>query len=592
MAKALDQRLQRVAPGTRAGSRRLTRLLPILEWLPHYRREDLGGDAIAGLIVAIMLVPQGMAYALLAGLPPEMGLYAGVFPIFIYGLLGTSRVLAVGPVAIVSLLVASTLGGLAEAGTADYVGLAVTLALLCGVIQLVMGALRLGGLVKFMSHPVLTGFIHAAALIIGASQLRNLLGLSIPGSNEFGTMIGDAVGNISHANGTTTAIGLGSIAVLLSFGYGLGGLLRRRGVAERRSLPIVKSAHLLVVFVGTILVWGFALNESAGVKIVGVVPSGMPPFAVPTLDGDVLSSLLPGAAIITIVGFMESISVAKVLGGRRRQRVDANQEVLALGAASVGAAFTGAYPVTGSFSRTIVNFAAGANTLVASLITGALMVLSILFLSPLFFFLPQTVLASIIIVAVVGLIDVPGLKRIWSYSKADAASMVLTFVSVLALGVEAGLALGVVSAIALYLARTSRPRVVMLGRLVGTESYGDVQRFEVVTFPHVVALRIDESLYFANTKTLEESVLGTVADRPEMKHLVLIGSGINSIDSSALQTLEGLVEALRDSGVEMHIAGFRAPVLDRLRVAGFTERIGEDHIFRHTHDAMKALDCV
>lgn len=571
---------------------RLRRLLPILEWLPRYRREDLTGDVIAGVVVAIVLVPQSMAYALLAGLPPEMGLYAGIVPLFIYGLVGTSMVLAVGPTAISSLLVASTLVPLIEPGSAGYVGLAVVLTFMAGVIRLLLGAFRMGWFVRFLSHPVLTGFTHAAALIIVASQLKILLGISIPSTERFTRLLFDTARHVSETNLATLGIGLGSIGVLLFFSDRLAGLLGRWGMHERLSVPLVKAAPLLVVIAGTIVVWAFALSGQTGVKVVGAIPSGLPSFASPSFGGEVWRKLLLGAIVIAMIGYIESISVAKALAARRRQRVDPNQELVALGAANLASAVTGGYTVSGSFSRTLVNFATGANTMLASMITGVVVLLAVLVLAPSFFFLPQAVLASIIIVAVMGLIDVRALRRIWVYSKADAASLAVTFFSVLLFGVEEGLVVGVVSAIVLYLARTSRPRMTVVGQINGTQFYGSPSRHEVTTCPHVIALRIDESLYFANTKSLEDSIFRSVAEHPDIKHLVLIGSGINSIDSTGLETLERLVTELRASGVDLHLAQFHGPVLDRLREVGFLDRVGADHVFIRTHDAMQALDCV
>lgn len=576
----------------RAEKSSLSRFLPFLDWLVHYRRANLVGDLMAGIIVAIMLVPQGMAYALLAGLPPQVGLYASIAPLVIYGLLGTSRTLAVGPVAIVSLLVVSGVSPLAEPGSAGYIQLVLTLALLVGLIQAVMGLVRLGFLVNFLSHPVLSGFTSAAAIVIGFSQLKHLLGVSIPQTEQLYELLLHLAQRLGESNPVTVSIGLGSVGVLLYFKYGLGKQLKRWGVSERLIVPLTRSAPLVVVLLGTGLVWALDLHEQTNVKIVAEVPAGLPGLTLPLLDPQVWQLLLPTALAISFVGYMESISVAKSLASKRRQKIDADQELIALGAANLGATLTGGYPVTGGFSRSVVNFSAGANTGLASLITAALMALTVIFLTPLFYFLPQAVLAAIIIVAVAGLIDLVTFRHVWHYNKADAASLIVTFLTVLALGVEVGIGVGVAVTILLFLWRTSRPHVAVVGRLGQSETYRNILRHPVKTCPHVVAIRVDESLYFANTKFLEDCVLGLMAERPEVKHLVLSGIAINFIDASALETLEALVEELRSAGVEFHLAEIKGPVMDRLKAIGFVDKIGPAHIHLSTHDAMQALNCV
>lgn len=562
--------------------------IPALAWIKNYRRKDLAGDLLAGVIVAIMLVPQGMAYALLAGLPPQVGLYASIVPLFIYGLLGTSRVLAVGPVAIVSLLVASGIAPLVEAGVGNYLQLALTLALLVGTIQLLMGIVRLGFLVNFLSHPVLAGFTSAAALVIGFSQLKNLLGIAIP-RLEFFELVLYAVEHIGETNGVTLAIGAASVALLLYFKFGLGKLLVRLGVGATWVVPIVKSAPLLVVLLGTLAVWLFGLEHVAAVKIVGGVPTGLSPLTLPSFDLSVWQALLPTALVISFVGYMESISVAKSLASKKRQKVESNQELLALGVANIGATFTGGYPVAGGIGRSVVNFEAGANTGLASVITAVLITITVLFLTPLFYFLPNAVLAAIIMVAVFGLIDTKTLRHTWHYNKADALSMGITFIAVLAVGIETGILVGVAAAILLFIWRTSKPHVAIVGRLGKSETYRNVLRHEVQTVPHVLAIRVDQSLYFANTKYLEDTVLGLVAERPLVKHFVLICTAVNFIDASALETLESLHESLRDAGVTFHLAAVKGPVLDRLEHIGFVEQFGREQIHLTTHAAMQAI---
>lgn len=576
----------------------LSHYLPFLDWLVHYRRQDLVGDILAGIIVTIMLVPQAMAYALLAGLPPEIGLYSSILPLIIYGLLGTSRTLAVGPVAIVSLLVATGISALptADPGTAaymtEYISLALTLALLVGIIQLLMGVINLGFLVNFLSHPVIAGFTSAAAIIIGFSQLKHLLGVNIPRHHYFYQTVLDAIWLFPQSNWVILTIGLSSIGILFYFKQRLGDQLQRLGLPENIAGPISKSGPLVVVVLSTLAVWGLNLNQWAGVKIVGQVPAGLPGLTQPIFDLTVWQALLPAAVTISFVGYMESFSVAKALASKRRQKVSANQELIALGAANFGATFTGGYPVTGGFSRSVVNFAAGANTGLASIITALLIALTVIFLTPLFYYLPQAVLAAIIMVAVGGLIDVATFRHVWQYNKADAISMMVTFVAVLAVGVEQGILLGVAVALGLFIWRTSRPHMAVVGRKGESETYRNVLRHQVQTCPHVLAIRVDESLYFANTKYLEEEILSLVAEQPAIKHLILIGIAVNYIDASALETLEALIRELGDAGVEFHLADIKGPVMDRLKKIGFVDHVGEDHIYLSTHEAMKALQCV
>lgn len=568
----------------------LKQYLPVLVWGKNYQRAWLSGDLLAGLIVAIMLVPQGMAYALLAGLPPQVGLYASILPLFIYGLMGTSRALAVGPVAIVSLLVAAGVGGLAGADMTLYVQLALTLALLVGIIQALMGLFKVGFLVNFLSHPVLAGFTSAAALVIGFSQLKHLMGINIPRTDFIETMQ-NAIRHSPETNLATLAIGVVSIAILVYFKFILGKQLKNSRLPSSLAIPISKSGPLVIVALGTAVVILAGLAEKFSVKVVGDVPAGLPPLTLPVLDTAVWLDLFPIALTIAFVGFMESISVAKSLASKKRQKVKSNQELIALGAANLGAAFTGGYPVTGGFSRSVVNFEAGANTGLASIITAVLIALTVIFLTPLFQFLPRAVLAAIIMVAVFGLIDVKTLRFVWKYNKADAISMIITFLAVLIVGIEKGILVGVAVSLLLYIWRTSRPHVAVVGRLGDSEIYRNVLRHDVQTCPQAIAIRIDESLYFANATYLEDATLGYVADHPEIEDFILIGTAVNFIDASALETLESLHRELSDAGVTFHLAAFKGPVMDRLKKVGFIDHFGTDHIHETTFDAMKAIGC-
>lgn len=583
---------QAAVPITKRPPFSIKQFFPIFDWIKSYDRSMLSGDLLAGLVVAIMLVPQGMAYAMLAGLPPEVGLYASILPLIIYGLMGTSRSLAVGPVAIVSLLVASSVGTLAQGGTAAYWQLALTLAFMTGIIQIAMGLLRIGFLVNFLSHPVLSGFTSAAAIVIGFSQLKHLLGFSVPRFEYFYEQVGYTISHLAEINWVTLTIGLGSIAILLFAKYKLGSILLKSGLKQTWAIPLTKAAPLIVVVLGTLIVWAFGLNETAGVAIVGDVPAGLPSLTTPIFDLDVWQTLLYTAVTISLVGYMESISVGKSLASKRREKLDANQELVALGTANLGASFTGGYPVTGGISRSLVNFSAGARSGLASIVTAGLIILTLLLLTPLFYYLPQAVLSAIILVAVAGMVDFGAFRHTWGYNKADGISLAVTFAAVLIVGVESGILYGVAISLLVLVWRVSRPHIAVVGRLGSSEIYRNVLRHEVQTWPELIVMRIDESLYFANTKALEDTALSLIAEKPEVKDFVLVGTAINFIDASALETLEHLHQNLHDAGVKLHFAAIKGPVMDRLERQGAIDQFGRENFYLSTHDALAELGYV
>ncbi|WP_299755363.1 SulP family inorganic anion transporter [uncultured Chloroflexus sp.] len=568
----------------------LYRYLPFLNWLRRYQREHLPSDVVAGIVTAIMLIPQSMAYAQLAGLPPQIGLYASVAPLIVYALLGTSGQLSVGPVAITSLLVFSGVSPLATPGSERYIQLVLLLAFMVGAIKLALGVLRLGAILNFISHPVLAAFTSASALIIAVGQLKYILGYRIGGEHIYET-IAQAIAGLGQTNLVTLAIGLGSIGLLLFFRQGLRPLLRRAGLPPLAVTLIVSGAPLLAVILGIVIAQAFQLDQTAKVAVVGAIPPGLSPLSMPAMTMADAQALLPTALTIVLVSVVESIAVAKALASKRRQAIDPDQELVALGAANITASFFSGYPVTGGFARSVVNAQAGAITGLASLITAAGIALILLFFTPIFYYLPQAVLAATVIVAVIGLVDLREPQRIWRTNRGDAFTWLLTFVAVLVLGIETGIFVGVASALVLYLWRTSRPHIAIVGRLGESEIYRNVERHPVKTWPHVVAVRVDESLYFANTRYLEQTLLRIVAERPEVKHLVLIGSAINFIDSSALHTLDSLIDSLHDAGVEFHLADIKGPVMDRLKQSELLDKIGQDHIHMTTHAAMLALGC-
>ncbi|MEN3973535.1 sulfate permease [Emcibacter sp. SYSU 3D8] len=566
----------------------LARYLPILVWGRAYSRRDLPGDVTAGLITAIMLVPQAMAYAMLAGLPPQIGLYASIAPPILYGIFGSSRALAVGPVAIASLMTATALTALSPPGSPSYIANALVLSFLIGLMLVVLGAARAGFMVNFLSHPVIAGFTSAAAILIVISQIKHLLGVSVPSGDTVETITG-LFGHIGQTKLATLSIGVGTLLVLLLMREPLARLLGRWNLSPLTIQFITRSSPLLAVIAGIVVTGMWHLDSTAGVAIVGTIPEGLPSLTMPSTDLTLWQALLPSAALIAFVGYLESVSVAKALAGKRRQKVDADQELIGLGAANLAAAFTGASPVAGGFARSMVNFSAGANTPLASILTALLLAFSVMFLTPLFHYLPQAVLAATIVVAVVQLIEIDSFRRTWRYNKADFLAQTATFVIVLAIGIETGIITGIALSLLLYLWRSSRPHFAVVGQVGDTEHYRNVKRHAVRTDPEVLLFRIDENLYFPNAGYLEDSLRAEVAANPEIRDVVLICSSVSLIDASALETLQELRETLHAAGIVLHLAEVKGPVMDRLAQTSFIEHLAPGQIFLSTHDAVTHL---
>ncbi|MFC4271225.1 sulfate permease [Sneathiella chungangensis] len=570
---------------------KIERIIPAVAWLRTYRIGEFPGDLTAGIITAILLVPQAMAYSILAGLPPEVGLYASIVPPILYAFFGSSRALAVGPVAVASLMVASALGSLALPGSADYIVAALVLSALIGVFLLIMGIAKLGFLANFLSHPVMSGFTSAAAIVIAFSQLKHLLGLDIPRGARIDEAVLYIFQHIPEANTTTVSISVASLLLLFGLRQYLGPLLIKLGLSEGIANTLVKAGPMLVVVMMTVLSANMLWNETSGLAVVGSIPAGLPPLTVPSFDIALWRELAVSAALIALVSFVESVAIARVLASKRRQKIDVNQELVGLGVANIGAAFSGGSPVCGGFSRSVVNFAAGANTQLAAIITAFLIALSVLFFTPLFYYLPQSVLAAIIIIAVLGLVDFKALKVNWRYSKSDAAAWVVTFIVVMAEGIELGIVAGVVISLILFLWRSSKPHIAIVGRVGNTEHFRNIKRHSVRTCPHLLAIRVDESLFFANTRYFENYVLSAVVDQPDVKHVVFICSAINAIDGSALESLEQLISDLESAGVTFHLAEVKGPVMDRLERTDFLDHLKPGKVFLSTHDAFKELEC-
>ncbi|WP_340117394.1 sulfate permease [Pelagibius sp. 7325] len=565
----------------------IERLLPGIAWMRRYDRTALHGDALAAVIVTIMLIPQSLAYALLAGLPPEVGLYASMLPLVGYALFGTSTSLAVGPVAVVSLMTAAAVGNYASVGTPEYMGAAIALALLSGLFLVALGLLRLGFLASLLSHPVISGFITASGILIATSQLKHILGIEA-GGHTLIEMVDSIARHLDAVNLPTLIIGAAATAFLFWVRKSLKPLLMRAGLGPRVADSLAKAGPVVAVIATIVLVQAFALDQ-AGVKVVGEIPRGLPPVTLPPFDLALWQELLPSAVLISVVGFVESVSVAQTLAAKRRERIDPNRELVGLGAANLAASVTGGYPVTGGFARSVVNFDAGARTPMAGVMTAVGIGLTALLLTPLFQQLPKATLAATIVVAVLSLVDLKAVKRTWIYSKADFAAMAATILVVLGGGVEAGIITGVTLSVLLFLVRSSRPHMAVVGQVPGTQHFRNVKRHRVVTSKAVLCVRVDESLYFANSRWLEDRLYDMAVADKALKHVVLICSAVNDIDASALESLEALNERLNAAGVSFHLSEVKGPVMDKLRRSHFLDDV-TGKVFLSQYDALVTLD--
>lgn len=566
---------------------RLARYLPMLAWARHYDRAAATKDSLAALIVTLMLIPQSLAYAMLAGLPPVTGLYASMLPLIAYTLFGTSRTLAVGPVAVVSLMTAAALGPLFAPGSAEYAAAAMLLALLSGAVLLLMAALRLGFLANFLSHPVISGFISASGILIALGQLKHILGISIDGENAV-QLLAALLTALPGAHLPTLAIGGSSLLFLYLVRSRLSVWLQHLGMSPHIAGTLTKIGPVAALLLAIAAVSAFGLAD-AGVRVVGEVPRGLPSLSLPMLEPALVLQLLPAAVLISLVGFVESVSVAQTLAAKRRERIEPNQELVALGGANVAAALSGGFPVTGGFARSVVNFDAGAQTPLAGALTALGIGITVLLFTPLFHNLPHAVLAATIIVAVLSLVDLSALGRTWRYSRQDAAAMAATMLGVLLIGVESGILLGVGLSLLLFLWRTSQPHIAVVGQLPGSEHFRNVERFAVVQSPRVLSVRVDESLYFPNARFLEDRIAELIGRHPQAEHLVLMCPGVNLIDASALESLEAITARLHAAGIQLHLSEVKGPVMDRLRHSDFLSHFG-GQVFISQYEALLALD--
>lgn len=545
----------------------------ITKWLPGYTRTDFFGDLLAGVTVGVMLIPQSMAYAMLAGLPPIYGLYASVVPLLVYPIFGSSRHLAVGIVAVDMLIVAAGLSTIAEPGSTRYIELAILLALMAGLLQIMMGAARLGFLVNLLSRPVITGFSSAAALVIAFSQLGNLLGISLSQTQYIHILIWEAVTQFENIRVIVLTLGLGAIFLLILL---------------RRWKPLFP-APLAAVVLGIAVVWWFALYER-GVAIVGDIPTGLPRPSFPEIDLVSVRTLIPTAITLALVQFMTVISLGKVFAARNRYSIRANRELLAIGAANFfGSIFRG-LPVSGSFSRTAVNAQAGARTPLANIFAAGVVILTLLFLTPLFYYLPVPVLAAIIMVAASGLLDLKEMRALLRTKRIDGVLTIVTFFTTLIIGIQQGVLIGIMASVVAIMYRISRPYVAILGHLPGTRSFRDLRRYpDAHPMEGILMLRVDASFSFANAEFVKDLILERSEKGDDFRAVIIDASSINDLDTTAVAVLFAVAEILRERGVELYFGGVKDQVQDVMVRSGLYEKLGADHFFLSPHRAVKSV---
>lgn len=557
---------------------------PLLKTLREYDRSQAGRDLVAASLICLLLVPQALAYAQLAGLPAVAGMYASILPLVVYALIGASPgvALSFGPVAVLALMTAAALAPIAAAGSAAYSAAAVGLTLLVGALLLLMGLLRLGFMANFLSHPVISGFVSGAAVLIAVSQLHYLMGVSADGLT-LPQVLPALYGQLAAVHRPTLLLGGVSLVVLVLLRH-----LSLLGVPAAWALR-VKQLSALAVMLLAIAAGALLQLEAYGIKVVGVVPVGLPTLGLPSLELSLLRELLPAALLIALVGFVESISIAQSLAMRSRQLISPDLELLGQGAANVASAVSGGMPVAASFSRSAVARQSNMATPLVGIFAAGLMLAAVLGLAPILRHLPQAVLAASILVAVIGLVDVPSLRHTWRYSKAEGGAQLATFFGVLLQGVEAGIMLGVALSLLLFLWRTSRPHMAVVGLVPGSQHFRNIQRYDTAQSPSVLSLRVDESLYFPNARYLEARIGELIAVSPEVRHLVLMCSGVNQIDASALDTLESIAEQLQSANVQLHLSEVKGPVMDRLQRSDFLQRFG-GQVFLSQYQALCTLD--
>jgi len=550
----------------------LKSILPIFDWLPNYNKSWLKDDISAGLTVGVMLVPQGIAYAMIAGLPPIYGLYTALIPQIVYAIFGTSRQLSVGPVAMDSLIVASGVVALAEIGTQHFIEFAILLAFMMGVFQIAFGVFRLGFLVNFLSKPVISGFTSAAALIIGFNQFKHLFGIDVGRSNKIHYLLNDTFSNIQNSNLITTLIGILSIIILV--------FLKKK----YKKIP----AALVVVILGLLAVKMFNL-EQLGVQIVGSVPEGLPSFIMPSFSKEIIMELAPVALTLSFVGFLEAVSVARAIETKHTEyKVIPNQELIALGMSNMIGSFFQTYPATGGFSRTAVNDQANAKTQLASLISALIVGLTLLFLTPVFYYLPKAVLAAIIIVAVFGLLDFRVPKQLLAYAKRDLVILNITLLITAMIGITEGIISGVILSLVMLIYKSTKPHIAILGKVPNTHFYRNRKRFkDVIINKNILIVRFDAQLHFANTSYFKDKLQEFSKFKGEkLKFLIIDGESFNNLDSSAVFALNEIYIYFKDKGVQIAFTGLKGPVRDKMVKSGLMDKIGEEFFFMSIQEAV------
>ncbi len=565
---------------------RLIRFFPILGWLKTYSREDFNGDIFAGFITAILLVPQGIAYAMLAGLPPQLGLYASILPPVIYALFGTSRTMSVGPVSIAAIMIASALAAPEINTLGNPVESAVILAAEGGLILLLMAVLRMGGLVNFISHPVLTGFTSGASILIIISQIPHLLGLpKAPCSFD----INCNIEYIQLFSTTTTGIGLLSLTILFFFSKPLSVILSHLKLSNSLITGISKCGPLLVVILTTLLVANYGLQNTASVATVGKITPGLPILSLNFLDWEKWQLLLPYAGFIALIAYVESVAIAKVTANLRNQRIDPNQELVALGISNLATAISGGMSVAGGFSRTMVNFSAGAHTQMAMLIAVGVLSIAVIFVTGWLELIPKTTLSAVILLAIFPLVKLRNIITTWRYDSGDGVAELATLLGVLILGIEEGLTLGILLTIVSFLRKTSRPHIAVVGRIANTEHYRNIDRYQVETWSNLLLLRVDENISFANAEYIGDFVLKELAKRSGIQHVILNFTSVSHIDTTAFEALENLNLHLQASKIILHLAEVKGPVMDKLEQTDFLEELRPGKVFFRFDEAVRNL---
>ncbi len=566
----------------------LRRLFPIVDWLPGYRKRDFGPDVIAGLVVLFITIPQVIAYAFLAGLPAEAGLYAAILALFGYAVFGSSKILAVGPTAIIAMMTLEATSRLAVPGSEAYLLWAIKLGFIVGITLLVLRAINFGAVISFLSHAVVSGFITAAAILIIVNQVPALIGIGAPSATHVLTVVQHIGNEMINFNGVTLTFGAGAVILLWFCRSRLEEWLVRSGLSADWINRLTKSAPMYAVVISIVFVFFGSLDKEFDISVVGTIPATLPIVQFNGLSMKDIQLLAPSALLIAMVVFMESTSIGSAVASKRREKIEPNDELVGLGVANIGASLFGGFPVAGSFARTVVNHSSGAVTQVASLITAVLVVTTLVWFTPFFYYLPKCILSAIIVMSALQLIDIKSIRRTFAFNQTDAVTFTFTFLAVLGLGVESGILIGIAISFVLLIRNSSKPHIAVVGRWQGTEHFRNILRHEVETLPNVLAVRVDESLYFVNTRYIETFLLNQVADSKDIEHILLICTATNFIDSSGLEMLELLSDNLEEVGVTLHLAEVKGPVMDKLKETTFYKRM-KGEIFFTTDIAFRTL---